>query len=168
MPLPAATSKEPLPSPMTLPPSLPQADFPLHFEFSIPQNTTGEANVKGSNPRPPPSAPILPIPPPNLLPNQIPDLLSPDPQPHTATNRSQYYYNKRKAEKEASGISFRKYQRSENPITCGKCKKPRDPATHKQYFGNWYCSHTDQQSYENWREELKAKKQYKKKKDTGN
>ena len=91
MPLPTTTSKEPLPSAMTLPPSLAQVDFRFQFEFGIPENTTGEANVKGSGPHPPP---------PNLLPNPIP-LLSPDPQLHTATNRCQYYYHKEKAEKKA-------------------------------------------------------------------
>ena len=156
MPLPTTTSKELLPSAMTLPPSLAQVDFPLQFEFGVPENTTGEANVKGLGPRPPLPATAPINPPPNLLPNPIP-LLSPDPQLHTATHRSQYYH-KRKAEKKASGISFRKYQHSEKPITCGKCKQPRDPGTHKQYFGNWYCSQTDQLTYENWREEQKAKK----------
>jgi hypothetical protein len=49
---------------------------------------------------------------------------------------------------EASGISVRKYQRSSKPVTRGKCKQSRDPATHRQYFGNWYWQATESETCE--------------------
>ncbi|CAB3985034.1 Hypothetical predicted protein [Paramuricea clavata] len=122
LPLPEQASQDPLPSATPLPSSL-----------AIPENTTGK--VKGFVRRPvplPQSPPVLPQPHP--ISSQSTVSQSPSQQ-----NRSQFYYQKRKAEMEASGISVRKYQRSSKPVTCDKCKQSRDPATHRQYFENWYC-----------------------------
>ena len=161
LPLPDQTSEDPLPSATPLPSSLPQVDFPIPFSFVMPENTTEKGKVKGFRTAPPPP----PSTPPALLPQSIqPQPILPVSTPTPPQNRSQFYYQKRKAEKEASGTTVRKYQPSSKPITCGKCKQARDPATHRQYFGNWYCQASENETFESWREALKEKKEYKKKK----
>jgi len=98
-----------------------------------------------------PHYPVLMVPPDQHNP-QLPILSSSSDQ-----SRSTFYYNKRKQEKELSGVRSRKYTRSENPIVCGKCGQTRDPTLHRQYFGNWYCQTTDKVSYEQWKENFKIK-----------
>jgi hypothetical protein len=165
--IPDLESQDQLPSATPLPSSLAPVDFPQPFTFLIPENTTGKVRGFGTRP-PPPTPPVLPTPPP--LPQQLPQPHPIMPTQSTATciqpeqNRSQFHYQKRKAEKEASGISVRKYQRSSKPIVCGKCKQTRDPATHRQFFGNWYCQATESQTYESWRDALNEKKRIQKEK----
>ena len=144
--IPDQESQDQLPSATPLPSSLAQVDFPQPFTFLIPENTTGKGKVRGFGTRPPsPTVLSTPPQPPPVLPQPLPiptQSTAACIQPPSQQNRSQFYYQKRKAVKEASGISVRKYQRSSKPIVCGKCKQTRDPATHRQFFGNWYCQAT--------------------------
>ena len=141
-------SSQPLPAATAKPASLPAVNFPAPFTHILPENTTGQANVRG-NSVPPPAFPVTAVQPIQLAPlpqmpmlPAYPMLIMPSVEPHAHQSRSQYYYNKRKQEKELAGVKSRKYTRSTNPIVCGKCGKPRDPSLHKQYFGNWYCTTT--------------------------
>ena len=157
----------------TQPATLPTVNFPAPFVYVLPQNTAGQARVRGNPPscssvlpqnqqaRIPPQPPLLPLP---LPAPQFPGLSVP--VEAGESSRSNYYYLKRKQEKElTTGIKSRKYVRSDKPIVCSKCGQPRDPKLHKQYFGNWYCQATENQSYEEWRENFKTKGYGKRKKD---
>ncbi|KAG9334111.1 hypothetical protein JZ751_009146 [Albula glossodonta] len=66
-------------------------------------------------------------------------------------------YRKRKLEKEKAGIHSRRYVRKSEVILCKKCQKKREPPTHQQYFGNWYCEETATVPLAEWRESLAAK-----------
>ena len=175
------TSSQPLPAAADKPASLPTANFPAPFRHTLPDNTAGQAKVRG-NPVPGPAftviteaplaiqqaplpqMPMLPSHPALIMPTTatLRQQLHPQNQPHQS--RSQFYYQKRKQEQELSGVKSRKYTRSANPIVCGKCGQPRDPNMHKQYFGNWYCQAKEEVSYEEWRDNLKTKGYGKKKK----
>ena len=41
-------------------------------------------------------------------------------------------------------------------VKCGKYQERRNPATHKHYFGFWYCQETVTNFYEQWLVEVKA------------
>ncbi|XP_078791981.1 uncharacterized protein LOC110014839 [Oryzias latipes] len=64
---------------------------------------------------------------------------------------------------EKMGIMKRKYIKKTETITCSKCGGNRQPPSHRQYFGNWFCEATETQSFDNWRAELQ-KRGYGKKK----
>lgn len=174
---PEMASSQPLPAAAAKPTSLPTVNFPAPFTHTLPQNTAGKANVRGNRTplpvistvplpihHPTPQTPMLPhypvfmVPPVQQLNPQVPI-----PSSSSDQSRSSYYYNKRKQEKELSGVRSRKYTRSQNPIVCGKCGQTRDPALHRQYFGNWYCQTTDKVNYEQWKENFKSKGYGKKK-----
>lgn len=180
LPQPEMASREPLPAAAAKPASLPTVNFPALFTHKLPDNTAGKANVRGKSAPPSaltdstvptPAVPILPYNPVFIMPTVegraaiVTQQVQPQVQPQAQQSRSQYYYNKRKQEKEQSGVKSRKYTRSTNPIVCGKCGQPRDPTLHKQYFGNWYCKTTEKVSFEAWRDNLKSKGYGKKKTD---
>lgn len=184
-------SNQPLPAAVAKPASLPTVNFPAPFTHTLPENTAGQANVRG-NPALRPAIPVIQAAPLPIQPAPLPHMprlasypvlmmpsvesgatimnqqLRPqvpaEVQPQPQQSRSQYYYNKRKQEKELSGVKSRKYTRSDNPIVCGKCGHPRDPRLHKQYFGNWYCGTTEEVSFEEWIDNLKSKGYGKRKK----
>ena len=62
-----AASKTPLPAAIPLPPSLPQVNYPVPFQFVLPTNATGTAILRGQTskacrPMPILPAPVLPVP----------------------------------------------------------------------------------------------------------
>ena len=172
----AAASKTPLPEAMLLPNSLPQVNFPVPFKFILPTNTTGTAILRGQTARACPPVPILPAPAPVLQPLTVGRFHHVTIQPKTTTQHHQPEKHNRSGKtptdpkqkdetrttQEHKASSSRK--RSLYDMVCSKCGKKRDPANHKQYFGNWYCSKMTE-SFETWRENLKKNKGYKKKKD---
>ena len=173
---PEIASSQPLPAAAAKPASLPTVNFPALFTHTLPQNTAGQANVRGNQRGLPVISPVpLPIQSTTqmlMLPHHPVLMVPPDQQQHLQVpvpsssrdqSRPNYYYYKRKQEKELTGVRSRKYTRSDNPIVCGKCGKTRDPALHRQYFGNWYCQTTEEVTYEQWKENFKSKG-YKKKK----
>ncbi|CAJ1069328.1 brefeldin A-inhibited guanine nucleotide-exchange protein 3-like [Xyrichtys novacula] len=114
-------------------------------------------------PRPPlPAArPFLPAPRP-LLPAAHPSLPTPQPmvsvRPAGALPYTTQLYHKRKhQEEEKTGKTKRSYTRKTSTITCKQCQKERDPATHQQYFGNWYCQATATMTLAEWRATLEAR-----------
>lgn len=64
-----ATSSQPLPAAVPLPPALPQVSFPFPFTFVLPDNTTGRATLRGPAPRCRPLQP-KPVPPRGPVPIQ--------------------------------------------------------------------------------------------------
>lgn len=61
-------------------------------------------------------------------------------------------WNRRKKTKEEEeGRKKRKYERKSRSTICHQCEQERDPATHQQYFGNWYCQATAQISFAEWK-----------------
>ena len=188
LPRPDMTSKEALLTATTRPATLPTVNFAVPFTYTLPENTAGQAKVRG-NPSQPvispsplqsqvqsmhlpvqlaqspltrlPQYPVLIMPPSAAL-SQVGSLPMPEPQ---TMSRSRHYYLKRKQEKELAGVTMRKYVRSLKPIVCGKCGQPRNAENHKQYFGNWYCQTKESVSYEEWRENQMKKGYGKKKKD---
>ena len=175
----AAASKTPLPQAILLPTSLPQVNFPVPFKFILPTNTTGTAILRGQTPKPCPSTPILPAPVSFLLPSAERKFDHVKIQPkitqhHQSEQHDQSVHqssqfqpktNPKQVEirttQEQKASSSRK--RSLYDMVCTKCGNKRDPANHKQYFGNWYCNKMNE-SFETWRENLKNNKGYKKKK----
>lgn len=175
---PEMASSQPLPPAAAKPASLPTVNFPAPFTHTLPQNSAGQANVRGNQRALPVISPVpLPIQPTTqrlMLPHHPVLMVPPDQQQHPQVavpsssshqSRSTYYYNKRKQEKELTGVRTRKYTRSDNPIVCGKCGKTRDPALHRQYFGNWFCQTTEKVTYEQWKENFTSKGYGKKKKN---
>ena len=175
LPQPQATSSGPLPAAGVLPPTLPQMNFPFPFVFHVQPNTTGMAKGRGLSSVPGIKKPIniQPRPPPIQAATST-NVQSVQLQPSSAygavdsasfDNRFQAYYQKRKLEKEEeSGVKVRKYQRKEGAVvTCKMCGQNRVAPAHRQYFGNWHCQSTNTETFENWRDELKRTKQYKKK-----
>lgn len=142
----AAPSKAPLPVAVPLPPSLPQVSFPVPFQYVLPANTAGTATLRGQRlqPRPPQPQPV-PI------------------RKNPATTTMLPVAIQARPEAKAQPRESRTPKRSLYEMICSKCGKQRDPVNHKQYFGNWYCN-TMAESFEEWKENLKKIKQYKKKK----
>ena len=66
-----AASKKPLPEAKALPPSLPQVNFPVPFNFVLPSNTTGTAVLRGPSSKPRPPVPIFTAPVPFLQPPTV-------------------------------------------------------------------------------------------------
>lgn len=173
---PEMASSQPLPAEAAKPASLPTVTFPAPFTHTLPQNTAGKANVRGNQRALPVISPVpLPIQPTTqmlMLPHNPVLMVPPHQQQHPQVavpsssshqSRRTYYYNKRKQEKELTGVRTRKYTRSDNPIVCGKCGKTRDPALHRQYFGNWFCQTTEKVTYDQWKENFTSKGYGKKK-----
>ena len=172
----AAASKTPLPEAIPLPPSLPQVNFPVPFNFALPTNTTGTAVLRGPSSKRCSPIPILPAPVPFLQPPTVvrslhpvpiqPKIQTPHQQPQQPNQsqkqepQSQPQQNPRSTQEHKVSSS---QKRSLYDMICTKCGKKRDPESHKQYFGNWYCN-TMTESFETWRENLKKSKGYKKKK----
>ena len=169
LPKPLMVSSQPLPAASAKPASLPTVNFPATLTQTLPDNTAGQANVRG-NSAPPPAISVNAAQSPAPLPIQsasYPILIMPSVEGGAAViahSQSQFYYIKRKQDKELSGVKSRKYTRSANPIVCGTCGQPRDASLHKQYFGNWYCKSTQTETFEEWRENFKSKGYGKKKK----
>ena len=57
-----AASKTPLPAAIPLPPSLPQVNYPVPFQFVLPTNATGTAILRGQTSKACQPIPILPAP----------------------------------------------------------------------------------------------------------
>ncbi|XP_078802180.1 uncharacterized protein LOC105353958 isoform X2 [Oryzias latipes] len=111
--------------------------------------------------------PILNVPfsvvmPPPAVPIKV--SLLPSPQAASNTPYTTQQYRKRKMEAEKMGVVKRKYIKKTDAMTCSKCGGNRQPTSHRQYFGNWFCEATETQSYDNWRAELE-KRGYGKKKE---
>ena len=166
----AETSSTPLPEAMQLPPSLPQVQFPVPFNFVLPLNTTGTATLRDPN-----SKTCMPIP---ILPAPVPFVRRIEPVPihpksqfmhqqsHQIMPQSQLQQNPTQRDETRSKQEHKvgsSCKRSLYDMICNKCAKKRDPENHKQYFGNWYCN-TMTESFETWRENLRKRKEYKKKK----
>ena len=175
-----AASKTPLPAATPLPPSLPQVNYPVPFQFVLSTNATGTAILRGQTskacrPMPILPAPVPPVPflqPPTVVRRFPPVPLQSkiqrqhhQPQSWQQKSQSQPSHPKQKDEtrttQEPKTSSSR--ERSLYNMVCPKCGKKKDPENHKQYFGNWHCN-TMTESFETWRENLKKNKGYKKKK----
>ncbi|KAK7922385.1 hypothetical protein WMY93_009287 [Mugilogobius chulae] len=66
-------------------------------------------------------------------------------------------YQQKKQKEEESGKRKRSYTRKSDTILCKYCEKDRNPATHHQYFGNWYCEATATQSLAEWRKDMEGR-----------
>lgn len=64
---------------------------------------------------------------------------------------TQWSRKKKLKEEQKQGRKKRKYVRKSSSTICHKCEQERDPATHHQYFGNWYCQATAQIPFEEWK-----------------
>lgn len=178
----AATSQTPLPEAILLPTSLPQVNFPVPFKFILPTNTTGTAILRGPAPKACLPVPILPAPVPflqrptaerryhhvTIQPQMTAQHHQPEQHNQSGQQKSQCQpptnpkqKDEARTPQEQKASSSRK--RSLYDMVCTKCGKKRDPENHKQYFGNWYCNQMTE-SFETWRENLKNKTGYKKKK----
>ena len=177
-----AASKTPLPAAIPLPPSLPQVNYPVPFQFVLPTNTTGTAVLRGQTSKACQPMPILPAPVPPVTFLQPPTVVRRfPPVPIQSKIQTQHHQPQSWQQKSQSQPSVHSKQKDETRTTqeqkastsrkrssyntvCSKCGKKKDPENHKQYFGNWYCNTMTDGSFETWRENLKNNKRYKKKK----
>ena len=177
-----AASKTPLPAAIPLPPSLPQVNYPVPFQFVLPTNTTGTAVLRGQTSKACQPMPILPAPVPPITFLQPPTVVRRfPPVPIQSKIQTQHHQPQSWQQKSQSQPSVHSKQKDETRTTqeqkastsrkrssyntvCSKCGKKKDPENHKQYFGNWYCNTMTDESFETWRENLKNNKRYKKKK----
>jgi len=122
---PEMASSQSLPAAAAEPASLPTVNFPAPFTHTLPQNTADQANVRGNRTAVPVIStvplPIHPTPQMLMLPHYPVLMVPPDQQlnpqvpfPSSSSDQScsTHYYNKRKQEKEISGVRSRKYIRS--------------------------------------------------------
>ena len=176
-----AASKTPLPAATPLPPSLPQVNYPVPFQFVLPTNATGTAILRGQTSKACQPIPILPAPVPPVTFLQPPTVVRRfPPVPIQSKIQTQHHQPQSWQQKSQSQPSVHSKQKDETRTTqeqkastsrrrssydmvCSKCGKKKDPENHKQYFGNWYCN-TMTENFETWRENLKNNKGYKKKK----
>lgn len=177
-----AASKTPLPAAIPLPPSLPQVNYPVPFQFVLPTNATGMAILRGQTSKACQPIPILPAPVPPVTFLQPPTVVRRfPPVPIQSKIQTQHHQPQSWQQKSQSQPSVHSKQKDETRTTqeqkastsrkrssyntvCSKCGKKKDPENHKQYFGNWYCNTMTDESFETWRENLKNNKRYKKKK----
>lgn len=177
-----AASKTPLPAAIPLPPSLPQVNYPVPFQFVLPTNATGTAILRGQTSKACQPMPILPAPVPPITFLQPPTVVRRfPPVPIQSKIQTQHHQPQSWQQKSQSQPSVHSKQKDETRTTqeqkastsrkrssyntvCSKCGKKKDPENHKQYFGNWYCNTMTDESFETWRENLKNNKRYKKKK----
>lgn len=177
-----AASKTPLPAAIPLPPSLPQVNYPVPFQFVLPTNATGTAILRGQTSKACQPIPILPAPVPPVTFLQPPTVVRRfPPVPIQSKIQTQHHQPQSWQQKSQSQPSVHSKQKDETRTTqeqkastsrkrssyntvCSKCGKKKDPENHKQYFGNWYCNTMTDESFETWRENLKNNKRYKKKK----
>ena len=178
-----AASKTPLPAAIPLPPSLPQVNYPVPFQFVLPTNATGTAILRGQTSKACQPIPILPAPVPPVTFLQPPTVVRRfPPVPIQSKIQTQHHQLQSWQQKSQSQPSVHSKQKDETRTTqeqkastsrkrsssynmvCSKCGKKKDPENHKQYFGNWYCNTMTDESFETWRENLKNNKRYKKKK----
>lgn len=82
----------------------------------------------------------------------------------TSVPASTLRYRKRKYQELLAGETRRRYTKHTNIVRCKLCGCERDPKTHKQYFGNWYCPVKATVPFEEWRAQLVSKGYGKKKK----
>ena len=159
LPTPVAASQNPLPPPREPPASLDAGVEHVRHQYDLPANTAGHSRVR--------NVPILP----NFV--QVPSteiktcFTGAAPVLSINLPASTISYRKRK-EKEAktSAVPTKRYKARVGPSQCSKCQGERTPATgHKQYFGNWFCPKTSEESYEEWRARLTEKNYRKKKMD---
>ncbi|CAL8292404.1 unnamed protein product [Arctogadus glacialis] len=116
-----------------------------------------------------PPTPVFPTPP--FIPPLLPQPLWSVPQPHLPALQpagasvvhvpylpytTTHYRKKKREEEEKTGFKKRKYTRSSATILCRQCQRERDPATHNQYYGNWYCHATATMTLAEWRAALEA------------
>ncbi|CAL8406945.1 unnamed protein product [Arctogadus glacialis] len=116
-----------------------------------------------------PPTPVFPTPP--FIPPLQPQPLCSVPQPHLPALQpagasvvhvpylpytTTHYRKKKREEEEKTGFKKRKYTRSSATILCRQCQRERDPATHNQYYGNWYCHATATMTLAEWRAALEA------------
>ncbi|CAL9693874.1 unnamed protein product [Knipowitschia caucasica] len=90
---------------------------------------------------------------------QAPRFILPAPQtlPSTDIPYTTQVYQRKKQKEEESGKRKRSYVRKSDTILCKQCGKNRDPNSHHQYFGNWYCEATAAQSLDEWRKEMEGR-----------
>lgn len=84
------------------------------------------------------------------------------PNPPQATPYTTQRHRIKKQKKEAEGQVFRAYKPKSQAI-CKQCNKERIQPGHKQYFGNWFCSATASECYDEWVKKFKDKGYGKKK-----
>jgi hypothetical protein len=77
--------------------------------------------------------------------------------PLATTAKSTASYRRKVEKREAAGEKVKKYTPRTGPIKCGKCGGPRTAPPHTQYFGNWFCEATAQQSLEEWKQQMIAR-----------
>jgi len=102
-------SSQPLPAAVAKPASLPSVNFPAPFTHTLPQNTAGQANMRGNRRAVPVAStvpsPIHPSPQMLMLPHYPVLMVPPDQQLYPISSslsdqsHSTHYYKKRKQEK---------------------------------------------------------------------
>ena len=75
---------------------------------------------------------------------------APTPNQTSVPYKTKWNRNKKIKEAEKANVK-RQYVRKVQVTMCRQCKKERDSAMHRQYFGNWYCQATAKESYEEWK-----------------
>lgn len=158
-----ATSSQPLPAAVPLPPALPQVSFPFPFTFVLPDNTTGRATLRGPAPRcrplqPKPVPPRGPVP---IQPKQTDRIPVVPPQTVTTVTVA---VPPKPTKKQQDESSSQKRHHSLYDRICSLCGKARDPTTHRQYYGNWYCQTMMTEDFEKWKENHQKSKKIKRKK----
>ncbi|KAL8569749.1 hypothetical protein ACOMHN_007272 [Nucella lapillus] len=69
---------------------------------------------------------------------------------------------KRQQLEEDLGVSMPKSRRKESTV-CGQCQCPREPQTHGQYYGVWWCRAVSPLSFAQWKDQQKQSRNIQKK-----
>ncbi|KAL8622718.1 hypothetical protein ACOMHN_009352 [Nucella lapillus] len=68
---------------------------------------------------------------------------------------------KRQQLEEELGVSMPKSRRKESTV-CGQCQCPREPQTHGQYYGVWWCRAVSPLSFAQWKDQQKQSRNIRK------
>ncbi|XP_048743322.2 uncharacterized protein LOC125656781 [Ostrea edulis] len=161
---PPVTAAQPVPPALTRPDTLVSQTAPA-FRYVLPPNTAGQTRTRirspPSSPNRMPSPLRLPSPPRLPSPTRLPPpsvVLQPYQQRTVPVvligplrpSKSTASYRRKVEKKRAEGERVKTYTPRVGPNKCGKCGAAKIAPTHRQYFGNWFCQATAEQSYEEW------------------
>ncbi|XP_071501526.1 uncharacterized protein [Diadema antillarum] len=170
VPRPPLTTTRPLPAATDRPHTMPTPPTDQQFQFRTVPNTAGQATTRRKtthqvNTAAPQVNPIII----QIQPTSAPSPIHPAtpasqprnmPCPPVFTARSTKSYWKQREEKE--GKERKTYKPRTKPTICSQCKLVRDSEHHTQYYGKWYCGHTQQMSLDEWKELMAERRKAKK------
>ena len=159
LPLPPVSASSPLPLPKVLPiTSQPVLQPNNQYIFVLPPNTANQARTRHKQPLPQPQLVQ------SLQENPVPSRSLSESSREQGIPRSTLWYRKKQYERKQAGELVKSYKRSSSVMRCTKCGNERDPSTHKQFYGSWWCAEKNEENYETWRANISATKSIKKKK----